>query len=200
MIAGGGLHPRNSPVSIRKVTIEFAYTPQGEVIYANELTSQSPLKTDHKEQESTASNKPQWIEIIEIFFDEIDQKGIPEDMRQNMLISKEVITSATDEPERHDCLFFRPSNLMAFLRKEPRFFDLMNASPIHTTQTLLAQLNKAGVLAFGEKTKEKGIPMNPSVPSDTRRVPHLVAIDLVVLEHDYGIVMPINRGIARAFH
>jgi hypothetical protein len=64
---------------------------------------------------------------------------------------------------------------------------------------LLKQLKIAGVLAFDGKEKEKGIPMNPSVPSNThvRRVSHLVAIDLVVLERDYGIVMPSNREIAR---
>jgi hypothetical protein len=96
-------------------------------------------------------------------------------MRQNMLMTNEVIASTTGKRERQACLFFRASNVMAFFRKEPRFFDLMNVSLINTAQDLLTQLDKAGVLAFGEKTREKGIPVNPNAPSDVRRVPHLVA-------------------------
>jgi hypothetical protein len=67
---------------------------------------------------------------------------------------------------------------------------------------LLKQLKAAGILAFDGKEKEKGIPINPSVPSNmhVRRVSHLVAIDLVVLERDYGIVMQNNRKIARVFN
>ena len=84
--------------------------------------------------------------------------------------------------------------LMAFLRKTPRFANLMHESTIQTAPLLLEQLKAAGVLAFDGKTKEKGIPMNSSVPSDAnvKRVSHLVAIDLVVLERDYGVVMSGN--------
>jgi hypothetical protein len=44
--------------------------------------------------------------------------------------------------------------------------------------------------------------MNSSVPADkrVRRVSHLVAMDLVVLERDYGIVISDNGRIARSFH
>jgi hypothetical protein len=91
---------------------------------------------------------------------------------------------------------------MTFFRKTSRFADLMHESTIQTALMLLKQLKGAGVLAFDGKEKEKGIPMNPSVTLDThvRRVSHLVAIDLLVLERNYGIVMPSNKGIARAFH
>ena len=73
----------------------------------------------------------------------------------------------------------------------------MHKSTIRTASILLKQLKGTGVLAFDGKGKEKGIPMNPSVPLDTnvRRVSHLV-----VLERDYGIVMSSNTGIARVFH
>ena len=134
---------------------------------------------------------------METLFTQIENKNIPEKMRQNMLMTKEVITSATGKRERHTCLFFRASNVMAFFSKEPCFFDLMSESLINTTQEFLRQLNKAGILAFGEKTKEKAIPVNPNTPSDVRRVPHLVALDLVVLEQDYGVVMSSSEGIAK---
>jgi hypothetical protein len=87
--------------------------------------------------------------------------------------------------------------VIAFIRKDPRFFDFMNVSLINTAQDLLTQLDKAGVLAFVEKPKEKGIPINLNAPSDVRRVPHLVALDLVVLEQDYGVVMSSSEGIAK---
>jgi hypothetical protein len=108
----------------------------------------------------------------------------------------------TSANEQHDCLFFRLPNLMAFFRKTPRFANLMHESTIWTASMLLKQLKGAGVLAFDGKEKEKGIPMNPSITSDTqmRRVSHLIVIDLVVLERDYGIVMPSDKGIARVFH
>ena len=116
-----------------------------------------------------------------------------------MLLSKELITSTNDQSESHNCLFFRLSNLMAFFCKTPRFFDLMNESTIHSASVLLEQLKIAGVLAFDGKTKEKGIPTNTRIDADVRRVPHLVALDLVILEQDYGIVMASNENIARIF-
>ena len=57
---------------------------------------------------------------------------------------------------------------------------------------------KIGILAFAGKTKEKGIPKNSSESSSVRRVPHLAAFDLVVLERDYDIAMLSNGGIAKA--
>jgi hypothetical protein len=91
---------------------------------------------------------------------------------------------------------------MAFFRKTPRFTDLMSESTIQTASMLLKKLKGAGVLAFDGKEKEKGISINPSIPSNihVRRVSHLVAIDLVVLKRDYGIVMPSNTRVAKAFH
>jgi hypothetical protein len=135
---------------------------------------------------------------VETFFDEIESGSIPEKMRQNMLLSKEM----TLMNERHDCLFFRLSNLMAFLRKTPRFSNLMQKSTIQTASMLLEQLKAAGVLAFNNKTKEKGIPINSSISLDAnvRRVSHLVALDLVIMERDYGVVMSNSVQIAKAFH
>jgi len=45
-------------------------------------------------------------------------------------------------------------------------------------------LKAGGVLAFDGKTKEKGIPTNANISlhPDMRGVPHLVTLDLVVLE------------------
>jgi hypothetical protein len=63
---------------------------------------------------------------VETLFAEINNENIPEKMRQNMLITNEVITSAAGKRERHACLFFRASNVMALFRKAPHFFDLMN--------------------------------------------------------------------------
>ena len=179
-----------------KTIVEITHTRKGEVININKVAQQ--LEPVVNQQEPTVLNKPSWLLIVETFFAEIESDGIPEKMRQNILLSKE----AKPTNEQHDCLFFRLSNLMAFFRKTPRFTDLMHKSTIRTASMLLKQLKGAGVLAFDGKEKEKGIPMNPSIPSDTqvKRVSHLVAIDLVVLERDYGIVMPSNKGIARAFH
>jgi len=101
-------------------------------------------------QEFTISNKLSWIPIVETFFVEIINKNIPEKMRQNMLMTRKVITSSIGEYEQYTCLFFRASNMMAFFRKELRFSSLMNVSSIHTAQNLLEELDKAGVLAFGK--------------------------------------------------
>jgi len=188
---------------LEKTLVEVTHTPQGDIVNISPTEQNSASAIPWQipttgNQAPTVSNKPSWLLIVETFFNEIDNGGIPEKMRQNMLLSKEV----TSTNERHDCLFFRLSNLMAFLRKTPRFADLMQESTIQTAPILLEQLKAAGLLAFDGKTKEKGIPMNPSVPSDTKvkRVSHLVAIDLVVLERDYGVVMSGNGEIARAFH
>jgi hypothetical protein len=182
--------------SFEETMVKITHTRQGEVIKIEQMTQElAPVITQHL---PTISNTPSWQLIVETFFAEIENGDIPEKMRQNILLSKERIS----KNEQHDCLFFRLSNLMAFLRKTPRFADLMHESTIRTASMLLKQLKGAGVLAFDGKEKEKGIPMNPSVPSDTnvRRVSHLVAIDLVVLERDYGGLIPSNREIARAFH
>jgi hypothetical protein len=180
--------------SLEKTQIEITHTKKGEIINIGRLEPEVIIHND----EPTVSKILSWQLIVETFFDEIKSGGIPEKMRQNILLSKEM----TSTNEQHDCLFFRPSNLMAFFRKTPRFADLMHESTIWTASMLLKQLKGAGVLAFDGKEKEKSIRINPSVPSDThvRRVSHLVGIDLVVLERDYGIVMSSNRGIARAFH
>jgi hypothetical protein len=182
--------------SVEKTLIEVTHTKKGEIISVDALGQKSdPNSTKH--QESTTPHKPAWILIVETLFAEIDNENIPEKMRQNILMTNEVITSLTGKREKHTCLFFRASNVMAFFHKDPRFFDLMNVSLINTAKDLLTQLDKAGVLAFGEKTREKGIPVNLNTPSDVRRVPHLVALDLVVLEQDYGVVMSSSEGIAK---
>jgi len=188
----------DSAVSLEKMVLEITYTTQGEVINVNKLVQES--KPVIRQQEPTTVHKPSWIAIVETFFNEIESDGIPEKMLQNMLLSKETITLTNGQCEQQDCLFFRPSNLMAFFRKTLRCFDLMNESTIHSTQMLSEQLKTAGVLAFDGKTKEKGIPINSTgIHADVhvRRVAHLVALDLVVLERDYGIVMPSNGKIAR---
>jgi hypothetical protein len=184
----------NSAEPLEKTLVEVIHTKQGEIVQIGKLEQKSELKPSH--QEPSVSHKPAWIPIVETFFIEIENGSIPEKMRQNMLITNEVITSPTSKRERHTCLFLRASNVMAFFRKEPRFFDLMNTSHINTAHDFLTQLDKAGILVFGEKTKEKGIPVNPNIPSDVRRVPHLIALDLMVLEQDYGIVMSGSEGIA----
>lgn len=185
----------NAAVPLEKMVVEISYTQQGEVIHVDQLESSSSPTIPP--QSSTVANKPLWMPIVETLFAEIENESIPEKMRKNMLMTTELITSATGARERHACLFFRASNLMAFFRQTQHYFDSLNTLSINTTQDLLAQLDKAGVLAFGQKTKEKGIPIHPDVPADIRRVPHLVAIDLVVLEKDYGMVMTSNEGIAQ---
>lgn len=179
---------------LQKTLIEITHTQQGELIHVNKLEQQTDVAIDS--QKSTTENKPLWIIMVETFFTEIENEGIPEKMRQNMLIANETVMSARGKRERHPCLFFRASNLMALFREKPHFFALLDAASIHTASALLATLNKAGILAFHGKTKEKGIPINPNLPSKTRRVPHLVAIDLVVLEQDYGRVMLSHGQIA----
>jgi hypothetical protein len=183
--------------SWEKTLVEVTHTKKGRVIDISRLEQELVV-----EQQKSSVLKQPWLSMIETFFDEIEKGGIPETMRQNMLLSKEVIILTHGKRERHDCLFFRLSNLMAFFRKTPRFADLMQESTIHTSSILLEQLKVAGVLAFDGKTKEKGIPINPSVPSDAnvKRVSHLVAIDLVVLEREYGVVMLSKGEIARTFH
>ena len=181
---------------LENTLVHVTHTKGGEIVGISPF--EQPSNPVIIKEEPTVPYKPSWIQIVETFFDEIESDGIPEKMRQNILLSKET----TSKKEQHNCLFFRLSNLMAFFRKTPRFADLMHESTIRTASMLLKQLKVAGVLAFDGKEKEKGIPMNSSAPSDThvRRVSHLVAIDLVVLERDYGISMSSNRGIAKAFH
>jgi len=181
--------------TLEETTIKILHTRQGEIINVTQLEQQPTPEVINNIP--TMPNKPLWIQIIEAFFDEIDNEGIPEKMRQNMLLAKESIVLSTGKNERHLCLFFRASNMIAFFHESPRFFDLLNASSIHSAQTLVKQLQQAGILAFTGKTKEKGIPINPSIPSDVRRVPHLVALDLVVLEQDYGVVISSSGGIAK---
>jgi hypothetical protein len=180
--------------ALEKTLVEIVHTKNGEII---NVGKQEPEIIVHNE-ESTVLETPSWLLIVETFFDEIENGSIPEKMCQNMLLAKALISTN----ERHDCLFFRLSNLMAFLRKTPRFGDLMHESSIQTASILLEQLKAAGVLAFNGKMKEKGIPIRPNTPSDTnvKRVSHLVAIDLVVLEQNYGVVMPNSREIARNFN
>jgi Rha family phage regulatory protein len=182
--------------SLKTTRVEISHTKKGEIINVTELEQKPEYKISL--QEPIIPAKLSWQLIVETFFDEIENGGIPEKMRQNILLSKEM----TSTNKQHDCLFFRLSNLMVFFRKTPHFADLMHASTIRTASMLLKQLKGAGVLAFDGKEKEKSISMNPSLSSDTtvRRVSHLVAIDLVVLERDYGIVMPSNTKIARALH
>jgi len=179
---------------LEKTLVEVTHTQQGEIVNVTQLMQ--PLAAEINSEKSTVSQKPAWIRLLEMFFAEMECGEIPEKMRQNMLLAKENITVLTGKRERHICLFFRAANMMAFLRKTPCFIDLMDESSIHTTQVLLAQLEKADVLAFAGKTKEKGIPINPNTPSKTRRVSHLVAIDLVVLHQKYGVKIPNSKSIA----
>ena len=178
--------------SVEKTQLEITHTRSGEIIKIGQINNKSISDSN-----PTVSEKPLWTTLVETFFNKIASGGISEKMRQNMLISKVSIALASGKKEQHDCLFFRPSNLMAFFHKEPRFYDLLNASGITRSKTLLNELNKAGVLAFNGKTKEKGIPIKPDIPLKTRRVPHLVALDLVVLKENYGIIMASNGGIAK---
>ena len=186
----------NAGISLETTLIEVTHTKQGDVIYVNKLAQSS--KPEMVKEVPTAPNTLSWLAFVETFFNEIESGNIPEKMRQNMVLSKEMI--ATNE--LHDCLFFRLSNLMEFFRKTPRFSHLMQESTIKTAPILLEQLKVAGVLAFNGKAKEKGIPTNFSASSDRnmRRVSHLVAIDLVVLERDYGIVISNSKKIVKVFH
>ncbi len=189
----------NAANPLKKTIVEITHTEQGDLVNVSTL-EQSLTPEFHPQkptQASTTAQKPLWISIIEMFFEEIDQGKIPEKMRQNMLITKEHIKLPTGKKEPHSCLFFRASNLVAFLRETPRFFDLINESGLYTPRALLAQLKKAGVLALNGKVREKTIPINPKIPLKTRRVSHLVAIDLVILERDYGIVIANSRKIAK---
>jgi hypothetical protein len=183
-------------ISLETTLIEVTHTKQGDVIHVNKLTQSSDSMIT--KGEPTVLNKPSWLLIVETFFDEIENGGIPEKMRQNMLLSKELISMN----ERHDCLFFRLSNLIEFFRKTPRFSYLIQESTIQTASILLEKLKSTGILAFNGKTKEKGIPVNPSIPSDmnVRRVSHLVAIDLVVLKRNYGVVMANSGKITSTFY
>ena len=129
----------NSAEPLEKTLVEVIHTKQGEIIQIGKLEQKSELEPSH--QEPTTLHKPTWIPIVETFFSEIENGRIPEKMRQNMLISKVSINLAKGEKEQHDCLFFRLSNLMAFFRQEPRFYDLLNASGITRSKTLWNELN-----------------------------------------------------------
>ena len=107
-------------------------------------------------------DKPLGIQIAEALFDEIVNKSIPEGMRQNMLLVKEMMTLPTGKNEQHLCLFFRAANMMTFFRQAPRFVNLLNASSIRSSKTLIEAFKQAGILAFHGKEKEKGIPYNPA--------------------------------------
>ncbi len=179
--------------SIEKTLVEVTHTQKGDIISVDKL-EQPSAKTSP--QKPTVSTKPVWIPIVEAFFTEIERENILETMRKNMLISNEVITSAKGNKTTHSCLFFRPSNLIAFFHKTPHLFELLSTSGILTAKALLLSLKKSAVLAFAGKEKEKGIPIDPKSPFKTRRVSHLIAIDLVVLEQDYGMVMPKSQQIA----
>ena len=185
--------------TLEETTVKFIHTQEGEIINVTQLEQQitPEIINNLSTTATTTINKPLWIPIVEALFDEIANEGIPEKMRQNMLLAEENMTSSTGKNERHLCLFFRASNMIAFFHENPRFFDLLKISSIHSAQTLVQQLQQAGILAFAGKTKEKGIPMNPSVPLESRRVPHLVAIDLVVLERDYEVAMSSRGEIAK---
>ena len=171
------------------------YTQGGEVISVEQL-NQKNKPTMHSQNPTIAKKKP-WMQIVEAFFTEIEHGNIPAEMRQNMLISNEIISTKKDQQIRHLCLFFRISNLMTFFRKDPQFFDLLNICAIRTAKDLLSLFKKANILAFAAKEKEKGIPINLQTPLKTRRVSHLVAMDLVILEKNYGISIIKAKGIAR---
>ncbi len=180
--------------SVEKTMIEVTHTKKGEILGIDKSTQQS--STNLNPQIPTVSKKPAWMAIVEAFFIEIERENIPETMRKNMLISHEVISSIKGNKTTHTCLFFRASNLIALFRKNPDLFELLNISGIHTAENLQSSLKKAGVLAFAGKEKEKGIPIDPKLPLKTRRVSHLVSIDLVILERDYGIRIPKSEWIA----
>jgi Rha family phage regulatory protein len=180
--------------SIEKTMIEVTHTKRGEIISVDRSTQQSSTKL--KPHAPTVSTKSAWIQIVEAFFTEIERGNIPETMRKNILIANEVTTSTTTNNKTHTCLFFRASNLIALFRKTSHLFELLNISGIQSAEGLLLTLKKAGVLAFSGKEKEKAIPIDPKLPLKTRRVSHLVAIDLVILEQDYEVVMPKSEQIA----
>ena len=96
----------HSAISLEKIIVEITYTKQGDVVNVNKLEQPSDLVIT--KEEPTVPKRPSWLLLVETFFDEIESGGIPEKMRQNMLLSKEM----TSTNERHDCLFFRLSNLM----------------------------------------------------------------------------------------
>jgi Rha family phage regulatory protein len=135
---------------LENTLVNVMHTKRGEVIDISKF-KQSSSSVITKE-DPTVSNTPSWLLLVEAFFNEIESGGIPEKMRQNMLLSKETISMN----EQHDCLFFRLSNLMAFFRKTPRLSHVMHDSTIQRASMLLEQLKIAGVLAFDGKTKEKG--------------------------------------------
>ncbi|MBE8233223.1 MAG: hypothetical protein HAW67_05755, partial [Endozoicomonadaceae bacterium] len=122
---------------LEDIDVRVTRTRGGEIVKIRPLEQSSGFIVDKKAP--TIPKKTSWIAMVETFFAEIDNGGIPEKMRQNILLSKE--TTSTNE--QHDCLFFRLSNLMAFFRKTPRFADLMNESTIQTASMLLKQLKGA---------------------------------------------------------
>jgi len=116
---------------LENTLVNVIHTKQGEIIGISKFEQSSdPVIT---KETPTVLKTPSWLLIVETFFSEIETGGIPEQMRQNMLLSKE--TTSTNE--QHDCLFFRLSNLMAFFRKAPRFSHLMQESTIQTASVLL---------------------------------------------------------------
>ena len=115
--------------SLEKTQIEITHTKKGEIITIGKLEPKAIIHND----EPTVLKTPLWQLIVETFFNEIESDGIPEKMRQNILLSKEM----TSTNEQHDCLFFRLSNLMAFFRKTPRFADLMHKSTIRSNRGMV---------------------------------------------------------------
>lgn len=181
---------------LHKTQLEVTYTDEGQII--NIAPLEQPLISKISPKTSTDIKKTAWIQIVEAFFTAIADNNIPQNMRQNILISEERVTLATGQQERHTCLFFRAANLMELFRKTVHLEEILHDLSLHTTKALIELLKQADILAFNGKVKEKAIPINAL--SNTRRVSHLLALDLVRLEQDYKILMPKNEKIARTFH
>jgi hypothetical protein len=208
----------NKKTPLLKIATEITCTLEGEILNTNELSRESyfmdepqhsmkaPQSGINPTQPSIISDQDQppkhkekisdlWM--IETLFEAIENNNLPEKTRQNMLITKEIIQLSNGESTVHQCLFFRLSNIISFLRQQAH--DALHQSPIRKTQDLLAQLEQAGILAFAGKTKEKSIPIEPTKLGNQRRVSNLIAIDLVILEQEYGIVIINSKAIAKNF-
>lgn len=212
------LFNKNTKSPLLKIAAEITCTLEGEILNASELSREScfmdepqhsmpppqsginPTQTSiilDQDQPPKYKEKISDLWMIETLFEAIENNNLPEKTRQNMLIAKEIIQLSNGESELHQCLFFRLSNVISFLRQQAH--DALYHSPIRKTQDLLAQLEQAGILALAGKIKEKSIPIEPTKLGNQRRVSNLIAIDLVILEQEYGIVIINSKAIAKNF-
>jgi Rha family phage regulatory protein len=73
---------------LENTLVNVTHTKGGEIVGISPF--EQPSDPVIIKEEPTVLYKSSWIQIVEMFFDEIESGGIPEKMRQNILLSKEI--------------------------------------------------------------------------------------------------------------